>query len=72
MEILVACDARGVVPKPGRRSFTSVLVRTIEKGLQRNKEVNIKWLSTAMWDEHSDLIGRISDDGMEESRSSLI
>lgn len=44
MEILAACGSDSRVPAPGRFSFTSVLIRQVQKRLKSGKEISIKWL----------------------------
>lgn len=49
MEILAACASGSRVPKPGRLSFTSVLIREIRKQLKAGKTVPVRWLHAHLW-----------------------
>lgn len=50
MEILAASSSGARVPKPGRLSFTSVLIREIRKQITAGKDVPIRWLQNHLWD----------------------
>ena len=51
MEILAACGSGSRVPKPGYLSFTSVLLRLIQKRLKSEQHMSVKWLHTHLWDD---------------------
>lgn len=48
-EILAASSSGSRVPKPGRLSFTSVLIRELKKQIDAGKDVPIRWLQTHLW-----------------------
>ncbi|CAN9181102.1 unnamed protein product [Alternaria alternata] len=50
MEILAASSSGSRVPKPGRVSFTSVLMREVWKQITAGKDVPIRWLQRHLWD----------------------
>jgi hypothetical protein len=50
MEILAASSSGSRVPKPGRLSFTSILIREIRKQITAGKDVPIRWLQKHLWD----------------------
>ena len=55
MEILAACGSDSRVPAPGRLSFTSVLIRQVQKRLKSGKEINIKWLHNHLFSDQIEL-----------------
>lgn len=48
-EILAASGSGSRVPKPGRLSFTSVLIRELKRQIDAGKDVPIRWLQMHLW-----------------------
>ncbi|KAF2112294.1 hypothetical protein BDV96DRAFT_689587 [Lophiotrema nucula] len=48
-EILAASSSGSRVPKPGRLSFTSILIRELRTQLNAGKDIPIRWLGNHLW-----------------------
>lgn len=57
MEVLAACGSGSRVPKPGKLSFTSILIRQLRARVNLGQTINIRSLHSLLWSDKLDLTG---------------